>query len=117
MKKGIRKSIVSTIAISTLIVATMGIGIASAKTVHPHGEDYDEWTYYSSFNPFLWKKSSHSNYWSIEDHTSTAEVGNYGKVKASANARWTSKAVAYGDDGTAKAWYNNTSDLGSVFGF
>lgn len=117
MKKGIRKSIVSAIAISTLIVATMGIGIASAKTTHPHGKNNDEWTYYSSFNVAKWKKSSHSNYWSVDDHTSTAEVGNHGKVKVSASARWTSKACAYGSGGTAKAWYNNISDLGSVFGF
>lgn len=117
MKKGIRKSIVSAIAISTLIVATMGIGIASAKTVHPHGKDSDKWTYYSSFNVTKWKKSSHSDYWSIEDHTSTAEVGNYGKVKVSAYPRCTSYACAYGKNGTAKAWYNNTSDVGSVFSF
>lgn len=116
-KKGIKKSVVSAIAISTLIVATMGIGIASAVTEHPHGEGYDEWTYWSSFNVIKWKKSCHSNYWSIDDHTSTAEVGEYGKVTGTAKSRWTSYACAYGDDGTAKAWYNNTSDVGSVLGF
>lgn len=117
MKKGIKKSIISAIVICTLIVATTGMGIASAVTEHPNGEDYDEWTYWSSYNVLLFQKSSHSNYWSIDDHTSTAEVGDYGKVKVAAKAKWTSKACAYGDSGTAKAWYNNTSDLGSILGF
>lgn len=116
MKKSIRKSIVSAIAISTLIVATMGIGIASATTEHPHGND--TWTYYSSFNIAKWKKSCHSNYKSIDDHTSTAQVGNAAKDKASANGGCYSKALAYGDrKDIGKAWYNNTSDMGSILGF
>ena len=114
MKKGVRKSIISAVAICTLIVATMGIGIASAKTESPNGND--SWTYYSSFNVIKWQKSCHSNYKSIDEHTSTAQVGNFPKVKVAAAANKTSYAVAYGDEGTGKAWYNNTTDMGSILG-
>lgn len=115
MNKGVKKSLVSAVVIGTLIIGTMGIGIANAKTEHPHSDD--TWKYYSSFNVTRWQKSCHSNYKSGEDHTSTAQVGNNPKDKKSATPRYYSNALAYGDKGTGKAWYNNTSDVGSVFGF
>lgn len=123
MKNGVKKSVISAIMICTVVVSSLGIGIASAKTVHPRGKDNgtgewkDSWTYYSSYNVLKLKKSSHSEYVSFDDHTSTAQVGDGEKVKDSAAPRFSSNAIAYGDDGIAKAWYNNTSDIGSIFDF
>lgn len=109
MKRGLKKKVALSLLLSTVMLFTLGTGIASAKTVSPNGTD--TWTYYASFNIIKMKKSSHSNYSSWNDHTASAQVGDGEKVRVSAKPRTYAKAVAYGS-GTAYAWYNNTSTYG-----
>lgn len=113
MSKGLKKRLSASLLVGSLMLFTLGTGIASATIEHP--DDFSTWTYYSSFNVIKQKKSSHSNFgyrqlcWG--DHSASAQVGNSPKVKVSVyRSSETACAVAYGStNATSYAWYSHSA--------
>ena len=118
MKKtrGFRKSVTTALLIGTLVVATLGTGVANAIThTHPHGKNsqgkyVDEFWVYGSLRKYSiatyeWISGDHG------DYRSSAQRGDSDIVRSARKSYGLAYAEAYNKKGgTIRGWYYNFPD-------
>lgn len=103
--RGIRKSVATAFMIVSLVVVTVGTGIASAYRSSPYGGDEFTVTGYGAgvISTYSWIKGNHGAY------RCSAQKGSGELKRSGKKLTGTAIANAFGT-GTSKGWYYNFPD-------